>query len=89
MIFVALYLFTLVKNESTACLKNPFVYEAQKLKKANNAEISCSCNLATTQFTPLLYFNSEKQWWGEYPQSYSNDIDGGFNISKYNITLNK
>jgi hypothetical protein len=85
--FLMWYFYIMLKNDSAKCLYNPFIYEAKKLKEANNnAAISCSCIIATNRPIPVFYFDDKKSWWGESPQLQV-PYDPNMNISSYNFSL--
>lgn len=51
------YIAVVLKSDGYACLNNPLVYGAVKLKEVNTAEFSCECNLNKPS-SPVISFNS-------------------------------
>ena len=56
-IFLCIFIYVKVKQETFDCMANPLVYGIRHLSTTNNAPISCSCSAQGV--TGILYVTSE------------------------------
>ncbi len=59
---LALVIYALVGlySDNAACSASPLVYGADKLSKANNADLTCTCAFASKEGAPLLYVTKDR-----------------------------
>lgn len=46
-IALCIYVLFYIKTESYKCIANPYSYSVKLMEKANNADVSCTCNTLT------------------------------------------